>query len=308
MSGLGKRIVAAGTVIGTAAMVVTIGVSVSSGDEPKAPKPQNTQPAPQLPFAVPDPGEFGKTQEQFRRALESMTKNPNDPASRKMLNDLWVEMMKGLPGGLPGFVNPARAPERPRLGVRIEPLAPVVADQLGLDAGVAIAGVVEGSAAEKAGFKAHDILVEFAGKGLSDPADLVRRLSDMKPGEKVDAVVVRKGKRVELKGIDLPGATPRPAALGPPVDPKALENNRSVTSVSVSVTGDAFTISATEDGVRYLVTGKVGPGGASAEKVSVKAGDETVEAADPAKVPEKYRGTVERLLKLVGTPRGKVTD
>jgi hypothetical protein len=308
MSGLGKRIVAAATVICAAAMVVTVGVSLSNADEPKAPKPQGAPPAPPLPFAAPDPAEFGQTQDRFRRALESVTRNPNDPSSWKAVNDLWAEVMKGVPGGFPAFVSPARGPERPRLGVRLEPLAPIVAEQLGLSAGVAIAGVVEASAAERAGFKVHDILVEFAGKGVSDPAEVVRRVSDVRAGEKVDAVVVRKGKRVELKGIELPEPAPQSGAFGLPLNPKAAENGRTGSSVQLSVTGDAFTISATEDGVSYLITGKVGSGGAKAEKVSVKAGEETVDATDPANVPDKYRGTVERLLKLVGKPRGKVAD
>ncbi|MCE9565763.1 MAG: PDZ domain-containing protein [Planctomycetes bacterium] len=304
---IGKRIVAAVTVLGAAALCVGIGVSLSSADEPKAPKPQTVQPAPQLPFAA--PGELGKAQDQLRRAMESLAKGPNDPAARKMLNEAWVEMMKGLPvGGLPGLVNPATVPERPRLGVRLEPLTPLVTDQLGLEKGVAIAGVLEGSAAQKAGFKAHDIVVEFAGKPVADPVDFTRRVSEVKTGEKVDAVVVRKGKRVELKGIDLPEAAPKPEVFGLPLNPKALGNGRPGNSASVSVVNGAFTIDATEDGVSYLITGKVGAGGVTTEKVSVKAGDEAVEAAELGKVPEKYRPTVEKLLKLVGKPQGKVID
>ncbi|MDY3553684.1 PDZ domain-containing protein [Gemmata sp. JC717] len=301
MSVLGTRTVAAG-VLAAAALSVGIGVSLSNADEPKAPKPQRA------PLAT--PGEFGQAQDQLRRAMEALAKDPNDPAARKLLDEAWGGMIKGFPvgpGGLPGLVNPAHA-ARPRLGVQLEPLAPIVSDQLGLDAGVAIAGVLEGSAAEKAGFKVHDIVVEFAGKAVSDPADFVRRVGEAKAGEKVDAVVVRKGKKVELKGIELPAAAQQPQAFELPLNPRALDKGRGGNSASVSVSGDTFTIDATQDGVTYLITGKVGPDGVSAEKVSVKAGDEAVEAAELGKVPEKYRPTVERLLKLVGKPRGKVID
>ncbi|MDY3560018.1 PDZ domain-containing protein [Gemmata sp. JC673] len=301
MSVLGTRTVAAG-VLAAAALSVGIGVSLSNADEPKAPKPQRA------PLAT--PGEFGQAQDQLRRAMEALAKDPNDPAARKLLDEAWGGMMKGFPagpGGLPGLANPALA-TRPRLGVQLEPLAPIVSDQLGLDAGVAIAGVLEGSAAEKAGFKVHDIVVEFAGKAVSDPADFVRRVGEAKAGEKVDAVVVRKGKKVELKGIELPAAAQQPQAFELPLNPRALDKGRGGNSASVSVSGDTFTIDATQDGVTYLITGKVGPDGVSAEKVSVKAGDEAVEAAELGKVPEKYRPTVERLLKLVGKPRGKVID
>jgi len=301
---IGKRIAAAVTVLGAAALCVGIGVSLSAADEPKAPKPQNVQPAPQLPF-----GELGKAQDQLRRAMESLAKDPNDPAARKMLEDAWSEIMKSLPiGGFPGIVNPDRAPERPRLGVRLEPLTPLVTDQLGLEKGVTIASVLEGSVAEKAGFKAHDIVVEFAGKPVADPADFTRQVGVVKAGEKVDAVIIRKGKRVELKGITLPEAAAQPKVFGIPLNPKAMGNGRPGNSVSVSVVNDVFTIDATEDGVGYLVTGKMGTGGVTVEKVNIKASDETVEAAELGKVPEKYRPTVEKLLKLVGKPRGKVVD
>src|SRR5690606_27867339 len=55
------------------------------------------------------------------------------------------------------------------------------------------------------GFKPNDIVLTFAGKPVTDtPADFTQQVNAVKPGEKVDAVVVRKGKKVELKGIELP--------------------------------------------------------------------------------------------------------
>src|SRR5262249_9100393 len=92
-------------------------------------------------------------------------------------------------------------------------------DQLGLDknTGVAIVAVVEGSAAEKAGLKVNDILVEFAGKAVTDdPSDLARRVNEVKAGAKVDLVVMRKGKKVEVKGIELADPAPqKPAPRAP---------------------------------------------------------------------------------------------
>ncbi len=118
--------------------------------------------------------------------------------------------------GLPEFANPkpmrvVPIPERARLGIRLERLSPVVIEQLGLEGnGVGIAAVVNGSPAEKAGLKAHDIVVEFAGKAVSDdPADLIRRVNEAKAGARVDLVVLRKGKKVEVKGIDLAGPPTR---------------------------------------------------------------------------------------------------
>jgi hypothetical protein len=127
MPGIGKRISAAIAVPGVVGLLIGVGVSNSNADDSKNTKPQNTQPAPQLPLAA--PGEFGKTQEQLRRAMESFAKNPNDPAARKMLDEALAGVMKGMPGDFPGIANPAHGHDRPRLGVRLEPMSPSVANK-----------------------------------------------------------------------------------------------------------------------------------------------------------------------------------
>ena len=316
MSGIGTRTVAAAVVFGAAALLVGVGVSLSSADEPKTaqppapPVPKNFPPA--LPFAGPgaDSGELAKAQEQLRRAMETLMKAPNDAAAREQLDAASRALMKALAGGAewapgPGFVNPARVPGRARLGVQLAPLSPTLSDQLDLapNEGVAVAGVLEGSAAEKAGFKVHDVVIEFAGQRVTDPATFPRLVNDVKAGEKVNAVVIRKGKRTEVKGIELPATQPDALPMNPGATGRGAGD-----SVSVSVSDGAFTLTAVQDGVDYRITGKTGPAGAVAEKVSVKAGDEAVEATEIGKVPEKYRPTVEKLLKLVGKPREKVID
>ena len=105
---------------------------------------------------------------------------------------------------LSGF---GRAPDRFRLGIRMEKLTPVVVEQLGIEPGrgIAIVEVIAGSAAEKAGLKAHDVVLEFAGKPVTDvPEEFNKQVTDAKAGVKIDAVVLRKGKKVEIKGIELP--------------------------------------------------------------------------------------------------------
>jgi len=315
MFGIGTRIVAA-ALLGVTALFVGIGDSLSSADEPQPPKVLDpTQfdrvgEVHSLPFAggIFDTAEFGKVQDRMRRAMEALVKDPNDADSRKQLAEVWGMMMRAMTGGTewasrPGVLTASRAPGRARLGLHIAPLTPLLADQLGLESGrgVAVAGIVEGSAAEKAGFKVHDIVVEFSGKPVTDPADFVRRVAAVKAGERPDAVVVRKGKRVELKGIDLPD--PQPEVV--PMKPETAETGRVVDSVSVSVSNGAFTAKAMRDGVSYLITGKAGPDGTSVEKIDVRSGEETIEAQEIGKVPEKYRPVIEELLKLVGKPHAK---
>ncbi len=65
--------------------------------------------------------------------------------------------------------------------------------------GVLLAGVRPGSAAEKAGLKRGDLLVELAGKPIRDIHDFMYVLQRAKPGEQATAVVVREGERVPVE-------------------------------------------------------------------------------------------------------------
>lgn len=184
-----------------------------------------------------DPAAFNKAMDLRRRAVELMLKDPNDPAALKEAQKLQAEaaemllkMAGGLNGGggiaiggfgaVPAFPDPvARVPDRARLGIRMERVAPLAAEQLGLapNTGIAVALVAPNSAAEKAGLKVHDIVLEFGGKAVTDDADeFVRRVNAVRAGEKVDAVVLRKGKKVEVKGIELGAGAPVPNAMRPP--------------------------------------------------------------------------------------------
>jgi Tol biopolymer transport system component/Zn-dependent M28 family amino/carboxypeptidase len=64
--------------------------------------------------------------------------------------------------------------------------------------GVLLSGVRAGSAAEQAGLRRGDLLVELAGKEVRDIHDFMYVLQRAKPGEKTTAVVVRDGRKVTL--------------------------------------------------------------------------------------------------------------
>ena len=143
--------------------------------------------------------------------------DPNDPKALELTQQATEMMLKAIGAGRgigQDFVFPdlggfGRVPERDRfrLGVRMEKLTPVLVEQLGLEAGrgIAIVDVISDSPAEKAGFKVHDVVLEFAGKPVSDVLEeFNKQVTAVKAGEKVDAVVLRKGKKVEIKGIDMP--------------------------------------------------------------------------------------------------------
>ncbi len=63
-------------------------------------------------------------------------------------------------------------------------------------AGVKFADVRDGSPAAKAGLKAGDILVEFAGKEIKNLYDFTYALRTHKPGEVVRVTVQRGAERV----------------------------------------------------------------------------------------------------------------
>ncbi len=64
--------------------------------------------------------------------------------------------------------------------------------------GVKLADVRSGGPADKAGIKGGDVLVEMAGTRIDNLYDMTFALQDHKPGETVDVVVLRDGKRTTL--------------------------------------------------------------------------------------------------------------
>jgi membrane-associated protease RseP (regulator of RpoE activity) len=65
--------------------------------------------------------------------------------------------------------------------------------------GVRLSGVRPGSAAEKAGIKAGDIVVELAGKKVKSVQDYTFVLQELEPNKTVPVVVLREGKRLDLQ-------------------------------------------------------------------------------------------------------------
>jgi hypothetical protein len=123
----------------------------------------------------------------------------------------------GLPGGggFPGMPMMKFAMTSPRLGAAIEPASATLLDQLDLPAkqGIVVRNLKKDAAADKAGLKNHDILVELNGKTVPSQMDaFFKILTDIKTDEKVEAVVIRKGKKVSIKELTLPEAP----AFGPP--------------------------------------------------------------------------------------------
>ncbi|MCS6863684.1 MAG: PDZ domain-containing protein [Gemmataceae bacterium] len=203
------------------------------------PNPNNRRPrpfVPDLPLPIlPDPGMgdfgiiggidvpgFNRAMELRRKATELLMRNPRDPEARKLLAESQELMLKAAGAGRlprllpmpPNFPDPigpdvARPAERVRFGIRMERVPAVAAEQLGLEpnTGIVVSSVIPNTVAEKVGLKANDIILEFAGKPVSnDPDEFARRINEAKAGEKFTVVVLRKGKKVEIKDVELPEA------------------------------------------------------------------------------------------------------
>lgn len=86
------------------------------------------------------------------------------------------------------------------LGVYIQDLNPEMAESLGLKdtKGAIVPEIKEDSPADKAGLKSGDVIVKFDGKPVNSANELSRRVAAMKPGAKVEIVVLRDGKRKTL--------------------------------------------------------------------------------------------------------------
>ena len=72
------------------------------------------------------------------------------------------------------------------------------ANEQGDEDGCGVQMVSEGSAADKAGIKAGDLIVKLAGEDIEDVRAYSDVLGGLKIGEKVKVVVMRGGKRLEL--------------------------------------------------------------------------------------------------------------
>jgi len=87
------------------------------------------------------------------------------------------------------------------LGITIQDLDEKIAKPLKLKpySGVLVADVLKNSPADKAGLKTGDIIIEYDKKDIKDSNELRNLVADTEPGKKVDIVILRKGKKMNLK-------------------------------------------------------------------------------------------------------------
>lgn len=67
------------------------------------------------------------------------------------------------------------------------------------DGGALVLKISEGSPAEKAGFKAGDVIVQLNGKDVATPKDVHKMIANLEKGDKVDILVIRQKNKIILK-------------------------------------------------------------------------------------------------------------
>ena len=101
------------------------------------------------------------------------------------------------------------------IGVEPRPLNAELAESFGiakdktsgeLPKGVLINGVLQNSPASKAGILPGDLVMQVAGRGVSDVPEMLALVASLKPGESANIGLLRNGKTLDLKVV--PGVRP----------------------------------------------------------------------------------------------------
>ena len=95
-----------------------------------------------------------------------------------------------------------------RIGIKLAPLTPALARQLGLDdgtKGVLVGDVVPGSPADKAGLKQGDVITSFAGEKVNDRSSFRLKVATSEVAKSYEIVYLRDGKQRTTSIVAGPG-------------------------------------------------------------------------------------------------------
>ena len=101
------------------------------------------------------------------------------------------------------------------LGVESESLRPQLAEFFGVKEGVLVRSVIKGSAAEKAGMKAGDVITRIGDKKVANSKDISGALRSVTPGKAFPVTVVRDKKETSVNATieEKSSGSPRPAVV-----------------------------------------------------------------------------------------------
>lgn len=136
-----------------------------------------------------------RLKEQEERLLRELEKFIDEELAK--LPKAGAEAPKKIDPPVKETPKPA-AKRRGFLGVQLGMPEPDELEQLGLDGGVLVVSVQEGSPAAQAGLQNEDIVIEAAGEKVGEIEDLVRIVQRTGAGNDLKFVVARDGKKLEL--------------------------------------------------------------------------------------------------------------
>lgn len=99
----------------------------------------------------------------------------------------------------PDFVKVVSSDNEKRSMGSVKVYVGTIPDYSSTEEGMKLAGVKEGSPAEKGGLMAEDIIIKFGGKDVKNIYDYMYAMGEFKPGEEAEVVVLRKNEMVTLK-------------------------------------------------------------------------------------------------------------
>jgi len=173
------------------------------------------------------------------------------------------------------------------LGVGIQDIDPIEAESLGLEdtKGVVISEVTEDSAADKAGFKPYDIVIEFEGEKVENANEFRNRVAMLKPGTEVKVVVLRDGERKTLRA-ELGKRSEEGGAVAPPETLEEL-------GLSVQALSDDLARRLGYEDVSGVIVANVKSGSVAAKK-GITIGMLIMEVnREPVKNPKEFNKAIE---------------
>ncbi|CAN5794700.1 hypothetical protein BH24ACI5_BH24ACI5_20560 [soil metagenome] len=125
--------------------------------------------------------------------------------------EAWMPAIPARPAPAPRTPRAPTAPRPPmlelfgwstghQLGVTVNDLSDQLGEYFGTKNGVLVSSVTEGSAAEKAGVKAGDVIVSVNGQAVDDAVELRRSMHAVEAGGEFTLNVMRDRKSLTLKG------------------------------------------------------------------------------------------------------------
>jgi len=193
------------------------------------------------------------------------------------------------------------------LGVRIQTVTEEIAESLDLDKpiGALVASVSEGSPAEKGGIKPRDVVLEFAGREVTEMRKLPRIVAETPIDKAVDVVVWRDGKKkvVQVTVGELREEKVAARESDGRSDKDAVRMVEELGLGLSSITPELAQRFELAEDVKGVIVTKVSPDSAAAEKgihvgdLVVEVGQEEVET--PGQVAEKVAKAQEAKRKTV---------